>query len=370
MSIPSAHRFGWFDRLSFVTGLPYTFLYGGFMRQALILLLMIPWAVGCDDGGKQKPADTANADNDANSDPYAESDDETGPDQDDDPADDDPADDEPANDEPADDEPADDDPADDDPDDDDPDEDPIDDDEDPIDDDGADDDTESIECGGSDPSAGSGCERTCPGGMVTTSSELDAFEGCTHIGSMLYLNGLTGADNVDALHALTRIDGALYIQSTAVENLDGLRNLNAIENLTITGNASLSGISGLSGLRSVTNVEITENASLSTLTGLEGITEVTWLTLFENPALVDVDGLINLRHVTDSILIGDNDALQNLDGLGSVSPDGESIVVHITDNDVLCESDAWSFVEMLRERGATVETSFDGVDYMHGNDDC
>ena len=94
------------------------------------------------------------------------------------------------------------------------------------------------------------------------------------------------------------------------------------------------------------------------------------MTLFENDALTHLAGLINLRNVTDSIVIGENGALESLDGLGSVSPTGESIIVHVTNNETLCESDAWRFVDMLRERGATVETAFDGVEYMYGNADC
>ena len=163
---------------------------------------------------------------------------------------------------------------------------------------------------------------------------------------------------------------SLSVRLTALENLDGLGNLKVVECVNVSENASLTDLSGLSGLRDNTCLEITENRSLTTLDGLEGITEVTWLTLYDNDALTNVSGLINLRNATDSILINDNSALTNLDGLGGLYPTGEHLSVHIMNNAALCGSDAWRFVDTLRDRGATVETAFDGVDYMFGNADC
>lgn len=103
-------------------------------------------------------------------------------------------------------------------------------------------------------------------------------------------------------------------------DLDGLTCIIEVTGkLRIEGTEALSSFPQLGNLKVVGDeVLIGDNAALTDVNGLDNLTNVmgagSQLTLYQNPALVDISGLHSLK-VVDAILIMDCDALTSLNGI-------------------------------------------------------
>ena len=178
--------------------------------------------------------------------------------------------------------------------------------------------------------------------------DLTGLEGLTAIDGGVVMGGLTSLRNIDGLRNLqslgmsanysllildvpitslgplrgiTTVPGDVSIARTDVTSLSGLDGLTSIGGrLMITRNGFLTSLNGLGALTMVERyVSIVDNAVLSTLAPLSGVA-VEGLQIEQNTQLASLLGFDPVplpgRGVT-FINIEDNDALTNLDGLGS-----------------------------------------------------
>ena len=204
--------------------------------------------------------------------------------------------------------------------------------------------------------------QDCPGTVLTTQEEVDAFS-CSTI-PFLIVGSLDDGDdpasiqNLDGLSELTAVASSFSIQSTsALESLAGLENLSSVGLLVIRNNAQLTDISALSNLTSASRLAIFENDALSNVEGLAGLTETpSGLSLESNPSLTSLNGLRNLTAVGGlGLTLDDNDALVSFDGLGALA--SVTGPVSIGQNAVLENVDALQGV-----------TSFSGNVFIRNNE--
>ncbi len=180
-------------------------------------------------------------------------------------------------------------------------------------------------------------------------ASIDGLSGLISVGLGLSIGG-TALTNLDALGALTSVDGAslsindndlltdvsglvslvnlatgLRIAGNAIlQNLDGLSTLESIGGLEIFDNEALTNIDGLSSLTSVGQyIRITYNDSLTNLDGLSGLLEmngsISSLNIYGNASLDNVNGLSSITSVKNDVVIRANASLNNLDGLSALT---------------------------------------------------
>jgi len=111
------------------------------------------------------------------------------------------------------------------------------------------------------------------------------------------------------LRSLERVERSLIIsKNPELTSLEGLHNINWLGELTIVGNSKLVNLDGLRGL---------ENIAYENRGQLNGWTRVSEIWIRNNDSLKNIDGLIRVPSVKN-IIITNNLALQNLNGLGGI----------------------------------------------------
>ncbi|MDG1400884.1 MAG: DUF4215 domain-containing protein [Candidatus Binatia bacterium] len=217
------------------------------------------------------------------------------------------------------------------------------------------------------------------GSLVITNNKalgsLDGLSELTSIGSSgdrssqgLIINGNGALRDIDGLSRLVEVVGSIQIAANgALENLDGLSGLSAIgatgaragASLVIADNGSLRDVDGLSGVsRSEGSIRVVNNDALDHVDGLSRLTSIGTsgdgsgesLVISDNGALRHIDGLTGLSETQGGLRIVNNDALRNLAGLARVTwigvdGAGESLV--IADNGALCDLDGLSALRGL-----------------------
>ncbi len=164
-------------------------------------------------------------------------------------------------------------------------------------------------------------------------SQIDNFAfnnpGCTEIiGNVTIQEEYT--DNITNLNGLSNVeimDADLVIgNNNSLPSLEGLDNITTINGiLWIENNNSLSNLDNLSSLQTIDGgIDIINNSSLTDLTGLEGVNSTSDLYIGENSALNSLQGLDNLSTLYGEAWVEYNDNITDLSGLGSLSTvDGE-----------------------------------------------
>jgi len=140
--------------------------------------------------------------------------------------------------------------------------------------------------------------------------------------------------NNDAIVDLTGLEGltsaaGFYVSSNEkLENLDALSNLTHVGSIGISQNPELTSIEALGNLQgAVDSLVVRANpklASINALAGIEGPLQGE-LDISGNSLIQDVDGLIGITGA-NSVDIGDNASLANLNGLASMIRVGKPIV--------------------------------------------
>jgi hypothetical protein len=245
-----------------------------------------------------------------------------------------------------------------------------------------------------------------------TQVEIDNFQtsypGCTEIEGNVTING-DDITNLNGLNVLTSVGGSLTIgepwgwnANPALVNLTGLENLTSIGgDLTLELNSILANLTGLDNLSAIVgslsinnNLLLTDITSLGALTsiggglvlgnqswlgyplgnpllislaGLEGITSLAGLTIIGNHALSDLTGLNNIQSISGSVVIGGNNTLSTLNGLGTLTHIGGNLQFGIAaqlgwiDNPLL---DNLTGLEGLTEIGGDLNLAVIGNDLI------
>jgi cysteine-rich repeat protein len=242
-----------------------------------------------------------------------------------------------------------------------------------------------------------GLERV-GGSLVITNNKalgnLDGLSGLVSIGSNadrssqgLIINGNGALRDIDGLSRLVEVTGSIQIVANgALENLDGLPGLSSTgasgdrsgASLVIADNGSLRDIDGLSGVsRSEGSIRVVNNDALDHVDGLSRLTSIGTsgdgsgesLVIADNGSLRNIDGLTGLSETQGGIRIVNNGALGNLAGLSRVTwigasggGSGESLV--IADNGALRDLDGLSALRGLG--GGLRLVNNDALDHLDG----
>lgn len=175
-----------------------------------------------------------------------------------------------------------------------------------------------------------------------------------NLNGLSYITGITGfldirscktIDDLTGLDNLTSVGGFLRIAGNDINSLRGLENLESIGgDLYIQNNDYLENINALSAITHLNGITLRNNSALASLNGLENVTTISNNFILENSAsLTTLYGLQNLASVGARLLILRNDQLSNLAGLGSLSSVGS---LDITENQSLM---GLTGLESLRE---------------------
>ena len=173
---------------------------------------------------------------------------------------------------------------------------------------------------------------------------------------------------LDGLSALTELSGLWLTGNDVLLNLQGMTALERVGTLYIVNNPSLTSLEGLSPLTQLSDTTLRGNPSLVSLNGLQNIRHVrgNWFEIIDNDALLTLNSLASLETVTGSLIIGGNDALENIDGLSSLSLVGiESIYnLEISQNTALTNLDGLSSLTELE--GGLLITLNDSLSSLGG----
>lgn len=186
--------------------------------------------------------------------------------------------------------------------------------------------------------AGIRAQNCLPNGITFTSqSQISSFHnnypGCTVIegdviidpqpsGNIISLNGLSG---------LTYIGGSLIIRSTTnMSSLAGLGSLDSIGgSLSIFNTWGLTNLSALGSLKLIRgDFAFYDNHGVSDLNGLTALARVNGrVDIFSNPEMTSLNGLNNLTNIGGSLQIAQNIALTSLNGLNGLKSVGGDVVI-------------------------------------------
>jgi hypothetical protein len=125
-------------------------------------------------------------------------------------------------------------------------------------------------------------------------------------------------ESIQGLAGLEEINGSLILTDNALESLAGLDDLrllgsdaahNALVIASQTELASVSALAGLTRLR--TSVIVSNNPALSNLEGLDHVVSTSSVTIANNIGLTELGGLTELEH-SDNLTISSNPSLRSL----------------------------------------------------------
>jgi hypothetical protein len=189
-----------------------------------------------------------------------------------------------------------------------------------------------------------------PPAVTYDGNSISALAGVTHLTHDLTLTGGFSGD-LSVLSCLRQIDGRLFISgTTGLTSLAGLENLATVQDdISVFDNATLESAS-FDALISVAGIEVDRNPRLEnvraplltaldylvaitngasalapTAFDLSGVTSMRSLVLFENDTLEDISGLASLR-TAGEVFVLENAALENLDGFAALESTGHFIV--------------------------------------------
>lgn len=175
------------------------------------------------------------------------------------------------------------------------------------------------------------CEMPLP---IPKTPDCTAVTG-VHEGSIVLGEG---QDDMRALAGIREVTGSVRLNRLEVTDLDFMECLQVIgEDLTIFDNDQLTDVDGLRSVTEIgTRFVFTENDAITEFDGLPNITELRDTLLFrDNASLTSISGFQQLEEI-DSLLIQNNPALLDIDGLGGLRAVSDNLGV--TSNPLLCIS--------------------------------
>lgn len=154
-------------------------------------------------------------------------------------------------------------------------------------------------------------------------SDISGLNGITGVNEFLMILDNPVLTDLDGLESLEGVGEYVLIQSNAaLDNIDGLSKLESVgHELNVVGNDSLRDVNGLSNLKSVEWLTISYNDALVQV-NLLGLESVNWLTIYGNASLTGISGFSSINKSDWSLEIGENDVLENIDGLSVISKIG------------------------------------------------
>jgi hypothetical protein len=195
--------------------------------------------------------------------------------------------------------------------------------------------------------------------MFDTQEEIDNFQenypGCTEVEGWVQILGATGITNLDGLNVVTTIEGGLFIaEAYALSDLSGLNNLTFVNSISIE-DCPVSDLLAFSNLTSDLNsLRVYDCDNLISLLGLEGIASINQsIHIQENQMLDNLDGLNSLTNV-GTIYISNNLNLNSMNGIEGIEPntiEGLSIIGNIC----LSECDVTSICEYLATPNGSIQ---------------
>ncbi len=154
---------------------------------------------------------------------------------------------------------------------------------------------------------------------INNEKELTNFanEGYTIINGDVFIDGLTGVQDLKALNKLTAIKGSLFIYNTDLSSLEGLEQLTSIKGgLLINKNKKLVNLNGLNNITQLGKFhEYDEKKEY--LIGL---------LISNNEVLNDITGLGNITFIEGGLILNNNPLLINLKGLEKLTSSGNTII--------------------------------------------
>ena len=168
-------------------------------------------------------------------------------------------------------------------------------------------------------------------------------DGLTDINGLSSLDSIKGQFSMDGCRSLTNLDGLSHLSyvggnftlwGNSLTNIHGLINLETIQGgINIGYNRTLISLDGLDGVSSFAgNLRIVYNDVLVNIDPLSNFSVVDSLEISDNPLLAYLP-FDNLISVGKDLIIRNNDALLNLDGLASLISIGANF--QISENDAL-----------------------------------
>jgi len=169
-------------------------------------------------------------------------------------------------------------------------------------------------------------------------TNLEGLGALVHVSNFSVIDNST-LINMEGVWSLDDGGSVWVIHNNALINMRGLESLERLGYLSIQANESLRNMEGLSGLTRIggRGLLIGDNGALESLDGLESLDTVLGeLIIQDNNALTNINGLSSLTTVTFegayAIRIQRNAALVNLDGLSSLTEIPGALLIHLNDS--------------------------------------
>jgi hypothetical protein len=150
---------------------------------------------------------------------------------------------------------------------------------------------------------------------------------CAQVVDSLTITNDTAAESVECVEQV--LGDLTFGPTTKFGDLSMLSNLREVGGtFDLFGNNALTSLHGLESLVSVEHLHVRRNHKLQDLYGLDSLTRVTWITVVNNEGLTHVGGLPS--GLAPEILdIEDNDLLADLDGLPVFAAPSSTGAIHV-----------------------------------------
>lgn len=158
------------------------------------------------------------------------------------------------------------------------------------------------------------------------------------------------------------------VSSTQTSNITDLSQLTSITGITgklnISNNPILPNIEGLNSLSFVRGFEFRKNSIITTLLPLVNVLELTFLLVEDNDALINLEGLSGVTSIMQYAIIRRNEAMLNLNGLNNLETIEEGFL-SVAESPLLDNISALSNLEFI---GGTLTINYTPLTTLNGLD--
>ena len=207
---------------------------------------------------------------------------------------------------------------------------------------------------------------------LASDTEIENFssKGFTKINGELCLglcDGIVFPDEITSLLPLSRIT---EVSNFTLKLNSGLTDLKGIEQLVVSENIVIWSVSGIKNIDELAvnekltgSIVIYDNENLENVDGLANISEVRTLQVSRNKKLTNIDGLSNIARTEGRVDISHNDILANINGLSNLRRVAGTFIIN---NCPLIENlDVLNKLEVIGERLSIIDlpliTNLDGL---------